>query len=230
VEKIAIIPARGGSKRIPGKNIRDFSGKPIIAYSVEAAIRSELFDEIMVSTDDEEIAAVSRKYGAGIPFMRSHETADDQSGLAEVVAEVLQRYEKTGRTFDIFCCILPTAPFIKVDRLGEGLQILQTKQFDSVITITRFEAPLERGLYFVDQKVDMISPGNYTKRSQDFPPAYHDAGQFYWMKKEALLNQKRFFTQNTGAVILSGAEVQDIDDEEDWTMAEMKYQLIKGRK
>lgn len=227
MQKIAIIPARGGSKRIPGKNIRAFHGKPIIAYSIEAAIRSELFDEIMVSTNDEEIASISRKLGAGVPFMRDQRNADDQAGLAEVMKEVLNTYNDEGRQFDLFCCILPTAPFLSPARLEEGYQLLQSRGFDSVIAVTPFGYPIERGFHLQDQEVQMIWPENYTKRSQDLPGTYHDTGQFYWMTKKALDKHSRLFTSNSGAIVLPASETQDIDDEEDWRMAEIKYEILR---
>ncbi len=197
LNSLAIIPARGGSKRIPKKNIKNFLGKPIIQYSIEAALKSYCFDEVMVSTDNKEIAGLAESLGARIPFMRSARNADDYSGIAEVVLEVLTEYDKIGKTFKYICCILPTAPFISVDKLQKAYTILLNK--------------------------------NYDKRSKDLDPIYHDSGQFAWVLKTSLVNKKQFFTENSGAIILSEMEVQDIDNENDWLIAEMKYKLLKGQ-
>ncbi|MDD3607978.1 MAG: pseudaminic acid cytidylyltransferase [Candidatus Moranbacteria bacterium] len=227
---LAIIPARGGSKRIPRKNIKDFLGKPIIAYSIETALKSKLFDEVMVSTDDEEIAEVAKKYGAKVPFMRSKKNADDHATTADVISEVIEEYRKQEELFDIFCCIYPATPFITPKILKLGLNLLKDKNFNSVFPIVQFSHPIQRTLKITDGKIEMMWPENLNVRSQDFPIAYHDVGQFYWMKTNIFLEEKKLFTENSGAIILKETESQDIDNLEDWKMAEIKYNLMTTRK
>lgn len=226
-KNIAIIPARGGSKRIPGKNIKPFLGKPIIAYSIEVALKSNLFTEVMVSTDDEQIATIASKYGASVPFLRSEATSNDFATLGDVVEEVLLVYEKQGKFFDNLCCILATAPFINEELLNEAFQLMIKHHYDSVFPVVRYSYPIQRALRMQNGKISMFYPENFLKRSQDLEPAYHDSGQFYWMKVEEFKKQKRFFARNSGAIILSETEVQDIDSEEDWKLAEWKYQWLK---
>ena len=224
-KNIAIIPARGGSKRIPHKNIKPFLGKPIIAYSIEAAQKSGLFSELMVSTDDNEIAGMAKKYGATVPFFRSPQTANDFATIGEVIEEVLLNYQKQGKMFENVCCLLATAPFINTKRLMEAYDLMLEKKYDSVFPIVRFSYPIQRALRLSDGNVSMFQPENFAKRSQDLEPAYHDSGQFYWMKVEEFMKQKRFFSKNSGAIILPETEVQDIDSEEDWKLAEWKYKM-----
>jgi pseudaminic acid cytidylyltransferase len=227
MSNLAIIPARGGSQRIPGKNIKDFLGKPIIAYSIETALKSGLFDEVMVSTDNKEIAEVAKRYGAHVPFYRSQKNSDNFATTADVIEEVLNNYMSQGREFKLFCCIYPTAPMITSERIKEGYELLVNNNFDSVFPVTRFGYPIFRALKIENSKASMIWPENLNKRSQDLMPAYHDAGQFYWMQAELLLKKKAIFTGNSGVIVLSETEVQDIDNEDDWKVAEMKYKLIK---
>jgi len=230
MSNIAIITARGGSKRIPRKNIKDFLGKPIMAYSIEVALQSELFDDVMVSTDDEEIAESARKYGAKVPFMRSAENADDFSGTASVLLEVLETYQKQGKQFAYGCCLYPTAPFITVQRLKEGFDLLNAQALDSVFPVVRFSSPIQRALKKDEYgKVSMFYPENLMKRSQDLEPAYHDAGQFYFFNTQVLLEKKQVWTDNSGVLVLSDKEVQDIDTPEDWELAAFKYQWLKQR-
>ncbi|HNV95222.1 MAG TPA: pseudaminic acid cytidylyltransferase [Bacteroidales bacterium] len=224
-KNIAIIPARGGSKRIPHKNIKPFLGKPIIAYSIEAAQKSGLFSELMVSTDDKEIAEMAKKYGATVPFFRSPQTANDFATIGEVIEEVLLNYQKQGKMYENVCCLLATAPFINTKRLMEAYDLMLEKKYDSVFPIVRFSYPIQRALRLSDGNVSMFQPENFAKRSQDLEPAYHDSGQFYWMKVEEFMKQKRFFSKNSGAIILPETEVQDIDSEEDWKLAEWKYKM-----
>lgn len=226
MQSIAIIPARGGSKRIPGKNIRDFLGKPIIAYSIEAAINSGLFQEVMVSTDDQEIAAVAEKYGAKVPFLRSPETSDDFSTTAAVISEVLEKYTSAGKNFDIGCCIYPTAPLVTLHTLTAAKQLLLNNNFSSVFPVVKYSYPIWRSLKIEDGKVSLNWPENLDKRSQDLPSAFHDAGQFYWFKIDEFLVQQSLFTQNSGAIELEEMAVQDIDNLTDWKLAELKYQLL----
>ena len=228
MKRIAIIPARGGSKRIPRKNIKEFYGKPIIVYSIEVALKSGLFDEVMVSTDDEEIARVAIDSGASVPFMRSNENADDYVGIADVLIEVLAEYKSKKRSFDELCCILPTAPFIKENRIIEAFDKMN-EGFDCVFPILEFSYPIKRALQKENSsdKLSMIWPEHLNTRSQDLPPAYHDSGQFYCANVEAFLEQKSLFTKNSGGIELSDLEVQDIDTPEDWKVAELKYKMIQ---
>ena len=226
-DNLAIIPARGGSKRIPGKNIKPFLGKPIIAYSIEAALASKLFSEVMVSTDDPQIAGVALQYGAKVPFMRSTKNADDFATLSEVLIEVLYEHNKHGKTFKNICCILPTAPLTSTLRISEAYNKFQDNRFESVCPIVQFSYPILRGLEFNEQnQLQMIWPEHLKSRSQDLKPAYHDSGSFYWVRSNALLDQKTLFCKKGGAIILPESEVQDIDNETDWKLAELKYKLL----
>ena len=227
-KRIAIIPARGGSKRIPRKNIKQFCGQPIIKYSIDAAIASGCFDEVMVSTDDAEIAEIAKSYGVQVPFMRSECNSSDFASTADVIKEVLIEYERIGKTFEYFCCIYPTAPFVTSERLREGMHLLEQNNSDSVLPVVRYSYPIQRSLKIVDGRLVMLYPENYLKRSQDLMPVYHDSGQFYCMKTSSLLVQMKLFAENTTAIILPESEVQDIDNEEDWKIAEVKYKVLKG--
>jgi pseudaminic acid cytidylyltransferase len=228
LNSLAIIPARGGSKRIPRKNIKEFLGKPIISYTIQAAVSSNLFDEVMVSTDDEEIASVATQFGAKVPFMRSKENSDDYATTADVLREVVTSYEKKGSKFTNACCLYATAPFIKSERLLEGHAKLTSGNFDSVFPIVRFSYPIWRALQTTGNRVSMIWEENLTKRSQDLPPAFHDAGQWYWFNCQALLKKGRLWTDNSFGLEISELEVQDIDTETDWKLAELKYRLTSG--
>ncbi len=222
---LCIIPARGGSKRIPRKNIRDFLGKPIIAYSIEAALKSGLFEEIIVSTDDQEIAEVAIKHGAKVPFMRSADASNDHATTMDVIFEVLGNYEKLqGKFFEKVCCIYPTAPLIKEEHLRAGFELLINKGFDSVFPVVSFGYPIWRGLKLEEGKTKMIWPEYQNSRSQDLEKAYHDAGQWYWFNPKKI--NKNLFTENTGSIILDEMEVQDIDHLSDWKIAEMKYRAL----
>lgn len=226
MHNLAIIPARGGSKRIPRKNIKDFLGKPIIAYSIEAAFRCDLFDEVMVSTDDDEIAMVSLKYGAKVPFFRSKKNADDYASTTDVLIEVIKSYKKIGEEIDLVCCIYPTAPLIRKDNIIKGYNLLVSGNYESVFSIAKFSYPIFRALEVKDNKVKMIWEKNMDMRSQDLPTAFHDSGQFYWIKVNEFMKNKKLFTENSGAIELNEIEIQDIDNETDWKLAEMKYKLI----
>jgi N-acylneuraminate cytidylyltransferase len=225
---IAIIPARGGSKRIPRKNIKDFLGKPIIAYSIEAALASGIFDEVMVSTDDEEIAEISKKYGASVPFFRSAEMSTDMAMTIPVLIEVLNEYEKLGRCYEQLCCIYPCAPFVTAARLKEGMDLLLSSGADSVLPIVKFSYPPQRCLVIRNGAAEMLYPENYNVRSQDLEPIYHDAGQFYCSKAESLKTELKLYCKRTLPIVLTDSEVQDIDTEEDWKEAEIKYRILKG--
>ncbi len=226
MSSVAIITARGGSKRIPHKNIKAFCGKPIIAYSIGAALEAGCFDEVMVSTDDPKIAEIARQYGAKVPFMRSAENADDFSTTRDVVLEVLEEYEKLGKKFDHVCCIYPTAPFVTGCRLKEAMNVLEEKQADSVIPVVSFSFPPQRGMVIREEGLAFRWPENALVRSQDLEPFYHDSGQFYFLNTQAFLEQKLMFMKKTYPIVLDELEVQDIDNETDWKLAELKYRLI----
>lgn len=224
MKKIAIITARSGSKRIPKKNIKIFLGKPIIAYSIEKAINSKLFDKVMVSTDDKEIADISKNYGAEVPFFRSKKNSDDFSTTPDVLIEVLETYKKLNEEFDFGCCIYPTAPLISKKELKKSFDILISKKYDCVFPILPFSYPIQRALRIENsEKVEMINPLNYRVRSQDLEKMYHDAGQFYWFNVSKFINKKKLWTNNTGFIIVDEINTQDIDDEMDWKLAEIKY-------
>lgn len=226
-KKLCIIPARGGSKRIPRKNIKDFLGKPIITYSIEAALKSGLFDEVMVSTDDEEIAQVAKQYGAKVPFMRSRENADDFATTSAVLMEVLDQYERAGKKFEFACCIYPTAPLIKTEKLKLGFDKLKNDQFQTVFPAVEFSYPIWRGLKKTPiEEFKMVWPENLNKRSQDLEAVYHDAGQWYWFSIEAFKKEQKLFGDNTSCIVLEATEVQDIDNLVDWKLAELKYDLL----
>jgi len=230
---ICIIPARGGSKRIPRKNIKLFYGKPIIAYSIEAAIKSNLFDEVMVSTDDEEIANIAKQHGAKVPFMRSAKNADDFSGTGDVAFEVLVQYSNIGKEFTTACCIYATAPFVNENRLIECFNLLTDNEFDAVFPLAKYNSPIWRSYYISEnESVKMNFPENEAKRSQDLSDSFYDAGQFYWFKTAAfqLLENKNSFGIHKGAIVLNDMEVQDIDNTEDWEIAEMKFEYLMNQK
>lgn len=227
MSRVAIIPARGGSKRIPKKNIKEFCGKPILAYSIEAALQTKLFDEVMVSTDDEEIAEIAKKYGASVPFLRSKETANDYAILKDVLNEVLSEYNKLGKTFDEVCCILSTAPLVEANDISKSHEILEKEKCVSVVPVVKYSYTIFRSLKIENGKLAMNWPENYTKRSQDLPEAYHDAGLFYWYSKQYFTEKIAGFGENTFPYILGEEKVQDIDTLDDWRIAEMKYKMMK---
>jgi pseudaminic acid cytidylyltransferase len=228
MSNLAIIPARGGSKRIPKKNIRLFGDKPIMLYPLEAAMESMLFDEIMVSTDDEGIAEMAKVQGAKIPFMRSKKNSDDYATITDVVMEVLEFYDKQGFYFENVCCLLPTAVFITPGVISEAFEKMQLGEFDAIFPIQRFSYPIDRALR-VDElgKVSMINPENLRVRSQDLPESYHDCGQFYWAKVDAYRREGTFFCPNAGYIEFSSLRVHDIDVEEDWLIAEQKFSVLR---
>lgn len=230
MKRLAIITARGGSKRIPYKNIREFCGKPIITYSIEAALKSGVFDEVMVSTDDEKIAAIAKEAGAKVPFLRSAETSNDFATTADVILEVLDAYEKIGQTFDSACCIYPTAPFITSEKLKNAVELLENKAYDSVMPVAEFSFPPLRGMIMDEDKVSYKWEEYSMARSQDLQKIYHDVGQFYVFNVEKFKESKKLVTKNTGAIIIDELEMQDIDNEVDWKLAELKYQLLREGK
>lgn len=227
--RIAIIPARGGSKRIPRKNIKEFCGKPILVYSINAALQTKLFDEVMVSTDDVEIAEISKQYGASVPFFRSKETSNDYAILKDVLNEVLAEYQKLDKIFDEVCCILPTAPLVESDDITKSHEILEIESCVSVVPVVKYSYTIFRSLKIENGKLTMNWPENFPKRSQDLPEAYHDAGLFYWYSKKYFEEKIAGFGENAYPYILDEEKVQDIDTLDDWRLAEMKYNLLKDR-
>lgn len=225
---IAIITARGGSKRIPRKNIKLFCGKPIIAYSIKAALQSGLFEEVMVSTDDEEIAGIAGEYGAKVPFMRSREGAGDYASTDDVLLEVLTAYKERGREFDAFCCLYPTAPFVTVQKLRTAMGLLE--KADSVMPVVAFSFPPQRCMVINEAgELRMKWPEYARTRSQDLEPYYHDCGQFYCCRTKPFLEYGTTDLPRMIPMIMSEMEVQDIDNQDDWAIAELKYQQMTAK-
>ncbi|MBQ7955114.1 MAG: pseudaminic acid cytidylyltransferase [Lachnospiraceae bacterium] len=225
MSKLAIITARGGSKRIPRKNIKEFCGKPILAYSIEAAIKSGLFDEVMVSTDDEEIAEIAVKYGAKVPFYRSEKTANDFATTNDVLLEVLEEYEKRGQQFDMACCLYPTAPFVTAKKIQKAFEMLENSDADTLIPVVAFSYPPQRAMIVKDGRLVFEYPQYMDSRSQDLIPHYHDIGQFYCFRVEAYKKNRKLMLGNILPFEISEMEVQDIDNPTDWEIAEMKFRL-----
>ena len=223
---VAIITARGGSKRIPRKNIKSFLGSPIIKYSIEAALNANCFDEVIVSTDDKEIADIAVSLGAKVPFMRSSENSNDFASTADVISEVIIELEKNDYFFKYACCIYPTAPFITSSILEKAYYMLKDNNADSVIPIVRFDFPILRSFKLEKGIIKMNWPEYMNSRSQDLEPAYHDSGQFYFLKVESFKTTKKLFTDNSLGLEIPESEVQDIDTLEDWKVAEMKYVFL----
>ena len=225
---IAIITARGGSKRIPRKNIKEFCGKPIIEYSIEAALQSGLFEEVMVSTDDAEIAKIAQAAGTQVPFMRSSANAGDYAGTDDVLMEVLLAYRELGREFDTFCCIYPTAPFVTAQKLQKAMGLLE--QADSVMPVVAFSFPPQRCMILNEAgELRMKWPEHARTRSQDLEPYYHDCGQFYCCRTAPFMEYKTTDLPHMVPMIMSELEVQDIDNQDDWEIAELKYRKMTGR-
>ncbi len=220
---LAIIPARGGSKRIPRKNIKFFFGRPIMARAIEAAINSRLFDEIMVSTEDPEIAEIAQQYGAKVPFIRTNKNADDVAGTDDVILEVLACYENMNKQFDRACCIYPATPLISVERLIEAYNKLLQGNYDTVFPVLRYGHPVQRALKNENNKIQMVWPEYKDARTQDLEPYFHDAGQYYWLDISKFKIHKQLFSLNSGYIELSELEAQDIDNMSDWNLAELKY-------
>ena len=226
---IAVITARGGSKRIPGKNKKEFLGKPIICYSIEAALESGLFEEVMVSTDDEEIAEIAKKAGASVPFMLSAKTSDDYATTDDVLIEVLEEYEKMGRDFAYMACIYPTAPFVTAEKLKEAFRLLKENNASGVMPVVRFSFPPQRGMAVKNGRLAYCYPENAMKRSQDLEPMYHDCGQFYFYDAAKYRACRGDLEDGYVPFPVQETEVQDIDNLTDWKLAEMKYRMMKER-
>ena len=226
---IAIIPARGGSKRIPGKNIKPFFGKPIIAYSIETAIQSNLFDKVIVSTDSEQIASVAKQYGAEIPFVRDEQLADDYTPLWEVIYDAIVNINSDNYELDYVCCILSTAPFIRIEDINKGFEIIRNRKVGSVFAVTTFPFPILRAQKIMaNGHLEMFWPEYELTFSNDLPEAYHDAGQFYWLDVKKFLLDKKMYAADSMPVILPRNIVQDIDTPEDWKIAEDKFKLLSN--
>lgn len=221
---IAVIPARGGSKRIPGKNIRDFCGRPMIARSIEAALESGCFQSVVVSTDDQKIAEVARTYGAEVPFLRPAELADDVTGTLPVIAHAIEQLNAAGESPSEVCCIYATAPFLSPEDLRRGLEMLEDPTVDYAFSVTSYPFPIQRALKLdTAGRVAMFQPECFSQRSQDLEEAYHDAGQFYWGRAQAWLEQRLLFGERSLPVMLPRHRVQDIDTPEDWRRAELMF-------
>lgn len=229
MKRLAIITARGGSKRIPRKNIKPFLGKPILAYSIEAALDSGLFDEVMVSTEDEEIAEIAKKYGAKVPFYRSEKTAGDFATTNDVLLEVLEEYKKLGREFDEACCIYPTAPFVTSGKLKKAMEEFAASDADTLIPVVAFSYPPKRSLVIREGRLVFQYPEFMDSRSQDLEAEYHDIGQFYLFRTEAFKRNKKLMIGNILPFVVDEMEVQDIDNESDWKIAEIKYQAMQNK-
>ncbi|MEY4578052.1 MAG: hypothetical protein RL701_2755, partial [Pseudomonadota bacterium] len=225
---IAIIPARGGSRRLPGKNIRLFDGVPIIAHPIRAALEYGGFDRVMTSTDSPQIADSARSHGAEVPFMRSAVSANDHATTVEVLLEVLEGYKELGSEFDLGCCIYPCNPFVTAEKLRQGRERLEANGFDCVLSAVRYAHPVQRSFTVEDGRVALLHPEQRDTRSQDLPAVLHDAAQFYWFDVKSLQTTRTVWTANTGCVEVPELEAQDIDTLQDWTLAELKYKCWKA--
>ena len=228
--KVAVIPARGGSKRIPGKNIRDFCGKPMIAWSIEAARASGCFDEGIVSTDDVKIAEVARQSGATVPFMRPESLSDDYTGTLPVIRHAVEWFVSAGHVVDLACCIYATAPFVTPSAIQEGERRLQYAGCSFAFSVTSYAFPIQRALRLVDgSRVEMMHPEQFSTRSQDLEEAWHDAGQFYWGTAEAWLEERMIFGRGSVGIPIPRYRVQDVDTPEDWDSAEYMFEALRAR-
>lgn len=228
--KIAIIPARGGSKRIPRKNIKLFCGKPMIAWSIEAALASGCFDQVIVSTDDLEIAAVARQHGATVPFMRPAELSDDYTGTVPVIRHAVEWFIANGENPEQACCIYATAPLVTGEDIKRGLESLVENDCDYAFSVTSYAFPIQRAIRITTaERVEMFNPEHFNTRSQDLEEAYHDAGQFYWGRASAWLEGKMIFGPNSSPVLLPRHRVQDIDTPEDWERAEWLFKAMHAQ-
>jgi pseudaminic acid cytidylyltransferase len=227
MSNLCLIPARGGSKRIPRKNIKHFLGKPIIAHSIEEAISSDIFDEIMVSTDDVEIMQIAEQYGANVPFLRSKKNSDDFASDLDVLNEVILQYKNIGKNFDCVCLLYPCAVFISSVKLIEAFELLKKNNYKSIFPIVEFSYPIQRALRLKQTTVKYKEFGVENIRSQDLEKSYHDAGQFYFIKTSVITNNEKIVGNKSGAIIVSELESQDIDSDTDWKLAELKYKLLQ---
>ncbi len=225
--RIAIIPARGGSKRIPRKNIKSFLGKPIISYPIQTLLASALFDRVIVSTDDEEIASIAKQFGAEVPFLRSRENSSDTAGTLPVIEEVVRKeYDSKKIPFTI-CCVYPTSVFVTTEHLNQAIQLLENNHYKSVVAITKFGHPIQRAIELNEDLANFYQPENRLVRTQDLRPYYHDTGQLYVLQSNILLTENSLFTDFTGYIDIPEFLVQDIDYPDDWSIAEFKYKLLE---
>ncbi len=225
---ICVIPARGGSKRIPRKNIKDFNGKPIIAYSIEAALRSGCFDQVLVSTDDDEIAKVAKEYGAQVPFVRPDDLSNDYVGTIPVVKHAIEWIENNSNSIEDVCCLYATAPFVQSKILSKAYQQLKDSKGDYCFSVASYSFPIQRAIKIIqDNKLIMLNPEHFNTRSQDLEDIYHDAGQFYWGNAQSFKHEIPFFSENATPYILPSYLVQDIDTLEDWIRAEVMYKALQ---
>jgi pseudaminic acid cytidylyltransferase len=224
---LAIIPARGGSKRIPKKNIKLFLGKPIIAYSIEIAIESNLFDDIIVSTDDIEIAEIAKEYGAKVPFFRSEINSSDFATTFDVIEEVINEQHLRNKVYENVCCIYPCAPLISKEVIINAFEVMRLNNFDTVFPVVKYGNQIQRALRLNDNRIEMFYPQFQTTRSQDLEIAFYDPGQFYWSQTDQLLMCRQLYSSNSGFIIIDEMSAQDIDNESDWKFAEIKYSLLK---
>jgi pseudaminic acid cytidylyltransferase len=225
---LCIIPARGGSRRIPRKNIKEFNGKPIIAYSIEAALKSGCFDKVIVSTDDNEIADISKKYGAQVPFIRPNALSNDYVSTISVIKHAIEWIEANKMFVEDICCLYATAPFIRPQTISDAHKKLDDLNFDYCFSATSFEFPIQRAIRITQNSgVEMFYPKYSSTRSQDLEEAYHDAGQFYWGRLQSFKNNVHLFSDTSTPYILPRYLVQDIDTEEDWIQAEAMYKALK---
>jgi N-acylneuraminate cytidylyltransferase len=228
--RLAVIPARGGSKRIPRKNIRPFCGRPMIAWSIEAALQSGCFQQVVVSTDDEEIADIAHAWGAGVPFKRPANLADDHTGTLPVVAHAIEWHRRHGDIPTHICCVYATAPFVQSEDIRTGLSLLEREGCDYVFPVTSYPFPVQRAIRIIPGgRVEMFNPEHFNTRSQDLEEAYHDAGQFYWGLSEAWLTKRPIFSSVATPLVLPRYRVQDIDTMEDWEMAERMFEAIRAK-
>lgn len=229
--RLAVIPARGGSKRIPRKNIKSFCGKPMIAWSIEAALQSRCFDQVIVSTDDQEIAEIAQQYGAEVPFMRPAQLSDDHTGTIPVISHAIGWWEReTGHRLQDVCCLYATAPFVQPEDLCEGLLVLTDTGSDYAFSVTSYAFPIQRAIRLTSEgRVDMLYPEHFNTRSQDLEETFHDAGQFYWGRAEAWKDGRQIFTPASAPVPLPRHRVQDIDTPEDWERAQWLFQAWQAQ-
>lgn len=228
--RLAVIPARGGSKRIPRKNIKNFCGKPIIAWSIEAALKSTCFDRVIVSTDDDEIAEIARQWGAEVPFIRPANLSDDYTGTTSVIRHAIEWFSEHGTEFEEVCCIYATAPFILASDIEKGLEILCEQKADYVFSVTSYPYPIQRAVKInVSGRIEMFFPDYFNRRSQDLEESFHDAGQFYWGTADAWKNELKIFSEIAAPLVLPHYRVQDIDTPEDWIRAEIMFSSIQDK-
>ena len=229
MSQVAIIPARGGSKRIPRKNVKEFGGKPMIAWSIEAAKASGCFDQIIVSTDDEDIARVAGEWGAEVPFMRPAKLSDDFTGTLPVIRHAVEWLTQNGTPVEYACCLYATAPFVSAKDLQEGLQLIKSTDSSYAFSVTSYAFPIQRAIRITENgRVAMFNPGHFQTRSQDLEEAWHDAGQFYWGTAEAWREERPIFSEDSVPVTLPRYRVQDIDTPEDWARAEWLFRAMQA--